>query len=469
MKLYVRECRRIVGSLVYLLFVAVLIFSWHKNFQGVTKAEIDWAKGKPPASMSFDRPLLAKPEKGDAYFGSKTSEDKPEEIMTGVTRALLMEYEKNIYATYPFGMYKEVSLSSAEQERILEILCEITGLDEEQLKHLPKNYFPAVTGTIYSTATMEMDENGALVIQGESSSQMEETKETEEIEETKEAKAAKRFVPQVSYERFHELMREIEEIIGEKGSRYSKKMMVIYFGLSEMSYEEACAEYQQTVEKDKLTNGFARLFCDYMGLSLGLYPIFVIVALWLQDRQSRAAELVYIRRISSFRLVLARYLACVTAVLLPVILLSLESLVLLLRFGREQGIAIDCFAYIKYILWWLLPTVMVVLAAGMLVTLLTDLPLAIFLQFLWWLIDKGVTGLSGDTKLTTLMVRHNTLRGYEQIEDDFLLLCFNRLLMVGMSILLVAASVWVLRQKRRNAYGNAFGRIKSQFSFGYTK
>ena len=43
MKLYFKECRRIATSFVYLLFVAVLIFSWWGKFHGVTKTEIDWA------------------------------------------------------------------------------------------------------------------------------------------------------------------------------------------------------------------------------------------------------------------------------------------------------------------------------------------------------------------------------------------------------------------------------------------
>ena len=55
----------------------------------------------------------------------------------------------------------------------------------------------------------------------------------------------------------------------------------------------------------------------------------------------------------------------------------------------------------------------------------------------------GMTGLSGDTKVITLMIRHNTLRGYELIKDSFYDICINRLLMAGISILLVIFSVWM--------------------------
>ena len=150
---------------------------------------------------------------------------------------------------------------------MLEILCEITGLSEGQLKDLPEDYFPAVTGTIISFDAMSVDEKGNLnTVMGDSTGTI------------REKDKCKHFSSQVTYEDFKELMQEIETIIGEKGSLYSHEMMITYFGMSEMTYEEACEEYKQTINQDKVTNGFARLFCDYMGLELGLYPIFLVVA-----------------------------------------------------------------------------------------------------------------------------------------------------------------------------------------------
>ena len=463
MKLYFRECRRIATSIIYYLFIAILVFSWFQNFRGVTKTEIDWANGIAPMNVAFDRSLLAKPLEEDEFFGSKGSEDDTEAIMTGVTRALLMEYEKNSYATYPLGYYKAITLSNNEQARVLEILCEITGLTEEQLENLPENYFPAVTGTIISSGATIFDENGNIVSNGIDTNDSEKTDKTE------------KFISQVTYKHFKELMSEMEEIIGEEGSQYSTEMMITYFGMSEMTYEEAYAEYNKTIEKDKVTGGFARLFCDYMGLALGLYPIFIVVIMWLKDRANSTTELIYGRKLSTFKLVLSRYFASITMVLIPVILLSLESLIPLLSFGAENGIAVDCFAYIKYILWWLLPTVMIVSAIGMFFTLLTDSPIAIILQFLWWTVAKGMTGLSGDTNITTLMIRHNTLRGYEIIQEGFETICMNRLLLVGFSILFVILSVCVLGQKRKgrinaaNIYSKCLGYIQNKFSVKPTK
>lgn len=461
MKLYLKECKKITASIIFYLFIAILIFSWFQNFRGVTQTEINWANGIEPADIGFERPLLSKPSEKDDYFGSKVSEDNPEAIMTGVTRALLSEYEANSYATYPLGYYKAITLSGDEQKQVLEILCEITGLTEEKLKNLPDDYFPAVTGTIISFDAMNVDKDGNLNMEMGSGT---DTKS----EDNKYA----HFVSQVTYEHFKELMRKMEAIIGEKGSQYSPEMMLTYFGMSEMTYEEAQEEYNQTINQDKVTGGFARLFCDYMGLALGLYPVFLVVIIWMKDRMSNATELIYSRKVSSTKLVLSRYLAGITMVLIPVLLLSLESLVPLMSFGAKNGIQIDCFAYIKYIVWWLLPEVMVVCAIGMFFTLLTDSPIAIVLQFLWWMVDKGATGLSGDTKLTTLMIRHNTLRGYETIREDLQIICMNRLLMAGIGILFVILSIWVLTSKRKgkinaaNVYNRGLGYIQGKLSSG---
>ncbi len=461
MKLYLKECKKITASIIFYLFIAILIFSWFQNFRGVTQTEINWANGIEPADIGFERPLLSKPSEKDDYFGSKVSEDNPEAIMTGVTRALLSEYEANSYATYPLGYYKAITLSGDEQKQVLGILCEITGLTEEELKNLPDDYFPAVTGAIISFDAMNVDKDGNLNMEMGSGT---DTKS----EDNKYA----HFVSQVTYEHFKELMRKMEAIIGEKGSQYSPEMMITYFGMSEMTYEEALEEYNQTINQDKVTGGFARLFCDYMGLALGLYPVFLVVIIWMKDRMSNATELIYSRNISSTKLVLSRYLAGITMVLIPVLLLSLESLVPLISFGAKNGIQIDCFAYIKYIVWWLLPEVMVVCAIGIFFTLLTDSPIAIVLQFLWWMVDKGATGLSGDTKLTTLMIRHNTLRGYETIQEDLQIICMNRLLMAGIGILFVVLSIWVLTSKRKgkinaaNVYNRGFQYIQGKLSSG---
>lgn len=456
MKLYLKECNKIITSVVYYIFIVLFMVNWCQNFYGVTKEEIDLANGGKAKEISFNRPLLVKPSEEDTFFGSKSVEN-PEKIMTGAAEALLREYKNNSYATYPLGYYKAVSLNESKQKRVLIILCEITGLTKKQLDDLPEDYFPAVNGTTIHFGASQTDRSGSFNIKIGS-----ENIQPAKIDKTK------KFVPQVTYDHFKELMSEMEKIIGEKGSKYSMGMMLTYFGITEMNYNEAMVEYQQTINEDKVTNGFARLFCDYTGQALGLYPVFLIVILWMKDRRYRMNELIFNKNISSAKFVLVRCLANITMILLPIILLSLESLIPLIEYGSKTGIPVDYFAFIKYILWWLLPTVMIVNALGMFFTLLTDTPIAILVQFMWWIIDRGTTGLSGDTSLLTLMVRHNSLRGYEVIQQNFEIICINRFCMTGLSIFLIVLSMWILSLKRKgkvnaaNIYTRWFRFVKSK-------
>lgn len=265
------------------------------------------------------------------------------------------------------------------------------------------------------------------------------------------------FAPQVSYDEFKELMKQVEDLVGA-GSNYSMDSLMTYYGNVEMTYQEALAEYHKTIYDDRISRAFARLFCDFLSRSLGLYPVFVAVLFWMRDKRNRMNELIYPKTKASWKLIWTRYTALLTAVMLPVFLLSLESLVPLVQYSVKAGISIDHLAFLKYILWWLLPTAMVSTAVGTVLTVFTDTPVAIVVQGVWWLIDSGVTGLSGDVNWFTLMVRHNTLRGSELIQEDFLMLWANRGILVLLSVILLILTCVIYEKKRGGKwnYGHRF-------------
>lgn len=463
--LFLKEFRRAIFSPAYLLFLGLLFFTWFHNFYGVTEKEINASKEMNTSVYSeiTGASVLQKPEQNAQSYGSKKSED-PEKIMCGGTDLLIMEYLKNSYATYPFRYYKEVVLDEKEQNMVLQIIKEITGLDEEQIHHIPDDYFPALNGNIiHMGASAEQNADGSFTIDA---SEYEDTKATEESTE--------HFVPQVSYERFKELMKEIEEIIGA-GSGYSIEMLQEYYGQAEMTYEEAIEEYYKTLEEDKVSTAFARLFCDYITRALGLYPVFLAAVFWLSDRKNRMNSLIDPKAVTTFRLILVRFLAILAAVMLPVVVMSFESLVPLYEYSIDTGIAIDIFAFLKYIFWWLLPTAMIVIAIGMFFTILTSTPVAILIQFVWWFLDSAATGLSGDTKWYTLMIRHNQLKGSEIIRQNLEVICVNRGLLVLFSVLLLWLSVVVYKKRRGGnlEYGDAAQKywrfFKNRFSYGIQK
>ena len=348
--LFIKELKKICFSFVYVLFIALLLFSWHENFYGVMTKEISGSQGNDVSisSQLTGGSILEKPKKEAESYGMKNKE-VPEKIMCGGTDKLIMEYLANSYATYPFGYYKEVVLNENEQKEILDIIKEITGLNEQQINHLPDDYFPAVNGNIiHFGSNGTQSENGAFTFEMGNEEQP-----TENTDYTK------YFVAQVSYEEFQELMKKVESIIG-KGSAYSMENLLQYYGLSEMTYEEAMNEYEKTIYDDKVSTAFARLFCDYMTRSLGLYPVFLVAIFWLKDRRNHTNELIDCKQVGTAKLITVRFLAMLVAVMIPIFALSLESLIPLIEFSADTGIVIDMFAFLKYIIWWLLPTAMIV-------------------------------------------------------------------------------------------------------------
>ena len=456
--MFLKEMKKTVCSVVYLLFLALMIYNWYENFYGVTEKEIRKAYESDSSVYSTvpGGAILAGPDPETGSYGTK-SEENPEKIMCGGTDKLIIEYLNNSYATYPVSYYKEVILDEEEQEKILEIIQEITGLNEEQISNLPDDYFPRVNGNIIHM------ESGA-------ETEMDIAADIGEADVAAEAKDyTKHFISQVTYDRFKELMAEASDIIGP-GSNYTRDNLLLYYGQVEMDYEEAVDEYHTTIYDDKVTIAFARLFCDYLSRTLGLYPVFLAVAMWMRDRRCRMQELINVKAIGTAKLIIVRYLALLAAVLIPVFLLSLESLVPLVEFSVETGIEIDLFAFAKYILWWLLPTSMIVLALGMFLTILTRTPVAVIVQLVWWFMDSSFTELSGDTGLFTLMIRHNLLNGSELIRQDLGIIWMNRGIMAGVAVLLVLLSIVIYDMKRggkleqKNKMPKWLGALAKRFS-----
>lgn len=456
--MFLKEMKKTVCSVVYLLFLALMIYNWYENFYGVTEKEIRQAYESDSSVYSTvtGGAILAEPDPETGSYGTK-SEENPEKIMCGGTDKLIIEYLNNSYATYPVSYYKEVILDEEEQEKILEIIQEITGLNEEQISNLPDDYFPRVNGNIIHM------ESGA-------ETEMDIAADIGEADVAAEAKDyTKHFISQVTYDRFKELMAEASDIIGP-GSNYTRDNLLLYYGQVEMDYEEAVDEYHTTIYDDKVTIAFARLFCDYLSRTLGLYPVFLAVAMWMRDRRCRMQELINVKAIGTAKLIIVRYLALLAAVLIPVFLLSLESLVPLVEFSVETGIEIDLFAFAKYILWWLLPTSMIVLALGMFLTILTRTPVAVIVQLVWWFMDSSFTELSGDTGLFTLMIRHNLLNGSELIRQDLGIIWMNRGIMAGVAVLLVLLSIVIYEMKRggkleqKNKMPKWLGALAKRFS-----
>ncbi len=192
-------------------------------------------------------------------------------------------------------------------------------------------------------------------------------------------------------------MESTDKLLGG-GSSYGEEY-INRFTLVPITYEEAMEEYKYNIENDKLTNGYAQLFSDYIGIIMGIFPIFVAVFMSIKDSKTRMNLLIYSRKVSLLKLVLCRYFALVFMMLIPVVALRIKETVVFIFFANNQGLSIDLFAFIKYIVWWILPTLMIITSIGMFLTIFTDTAIAIVIGLFIWFINLMNIELIGDYPL----------------------------------------------------------------------
>ena len=352
--------------------------------------------------------VITAPKQGEDY--GIQQKEVPELIMPAVFNSLYNEFTANEYIAYPIGFYKNVKLNETDKEKMAEIISTLSGVPVNDL----------LTSANYIEVTLSDD---------------------------------------ISYEEFKECMKQADDLIGG-GSNYSENNLLNYSYVA-ITYEEAVTNYNLIVNEDKFTGAYARLFCDYVGIILSILPVFIAVAICLKDKRAKMNDLIYVRKTSSFKLILSRYFAIVISVMLPTVILAYISNSTV--WGQYSGMALDYLAPLKYALGWLMPSVMIATAIGMFFTELTGTPIAIAIQALWWFIDLnvGVGRLRGVHTLFELTPRHNSLGNTQIFLDEFHTLVANRLMIAGTALLLVAVTVIIYEQKRRGKF-SGYREIKRQ-------
>lgn len=401
MMLWLLEIKKITCSLSYILFVLAVTATLYS--QGV---------------LDFSNSPMSKPKAGENY--GVTKKEIPEIIMPAALESLWGEFCENNYATYPFGFIKRVRLDESERKQIAEIISEITGVDKD---------------TILKEQTGDSDVRD------------------DELSFELAVRA------NMDYSEFKELMQRIDNILGG-GSDYNAESL-IGFGNVPVSYEEALQNYNAAVDKDKITGGYARLFSDYaVAMVMSVLPVFLSIIMCMKDRRAKMEQLIYVRETSSAEIIIVRYCAVVAAAILPVIILSYISSASV--WGMYPKLHLDYLAPLQYDLGWIMPSVMVTAAVGMCLTELTNTPIAAVVQGFWWLLDinAGIrSGLAGYS-LFRLAPRHNAgVNSYFRTQDfinNFGRLAMNRLLTVGVSVLLVGITIVICERKRRGKWNGNF-------------
>lgn len=439
--LLLRELKKVIFSFSYILFVIIAVFALFS--QDV---------------FNFTDNKISEPVVGENY-GTK-NEELPELIMPAALQSLYAEFLENNYKCYPIGFIKNVKLNDDEQVRIAEIIADITGMDVNELYRTQGATYSNgndISFEVSGDANLQSDGNGGFII---SNNENENEKNTQE-------KSIDLSVRQdISYSEFKERMQEVDNILGG-GSSYAEESL-IGFGTVPVSYEEALTAYKLATEQDKITGGYARLFSDYaVAMVCAIFPVFLAVIISMKDKYAKMSELIYTRKASGIKIIGMRYLAVLIAVMIPVIILSYISNAAV--WGMYKGMELDYFAPLKYDFGWIMPTAMMAIAVGMFLTELTNTPIAIAVQGIWWFIDlnMGMKSVSSAYSLLRLAPRHNAGAGSyfrtQDFIDNFSNLLSNRLLFTALSVLLVVVTTVVFEAKRKGKF-NGNQKIKRAFA-----
>ena len=408
--LYWKECKKVLCSLTFLLYTAAMVFMYYTQFYGELKS---------PEIM---------PEPGLENYGTVVREE-PEVLVPQAINSLIIEYLTNSYQAYPYGFVKYIHLLEKKQQKIIDIIQEISGITKEELD----NYRD------FERGGMVIGENNEVVY--------------------KEPQLPEVSIPKtLTYERFRELMREADDIIGG-GSKYGDESIVANFSRVPKTYEEAITEYHQLVDNDKVTRAYARLYCDYVGIVLAILPVFVAVSLTVMDRRARMEQLIRAKEASSVKIVFTRYAALVTVMFLPVAVTALTAQIKIIKLYPQN--TLDLLAFPKYTAGWLIPAIMISAAVGVLVSEMFSILPAIFIQGVWWFGSIFTGSLSGKVGKFTLVVRHNSLYKSDLFYENFGNFIFNRIFFTLAALAIVALTAFIYEQKRKG-YGDGiqiFGKI----------
>lgn len=391
--LFRKECTQILKSFIFWLYAACLLLFFNSQLGGMT--------------------ILEPPVKGsDHYYeyGYKT-DITDEDVMETGAGTLVYQYYYDDYVTYPVGYAKNVHPDDSQKDEIGDVIYDLTGLkSEEDIENDIAAYF--------EQNDIETQQYRAAVKEG------------------------------VTYGQFIDEMKKVADILGP-GSAFTENRLRADVSIP-VDYEGAKKNYEDLVEKDGLTGGYLRLFCDYMGVILGVLPIFVTATRILRDKRAQMQELVYSRQVSSVSVVGSRFAALTVMHMLPVIILSLIPYFICITSG-QGGAHLDYLAWVKYDLGWLLPAVMTVTALGMLLTELTETALAVLVQAAWWFVSvmSGAFTMKGGSYGWNLIPRHNTELNHQGFADGFLQLAANRIMYALLAAALAALTVIVYERKRK--------------------
>ncbi len=400
--LFLKECKIHIKSLLFLAYIFLFSLFFLTQF--------------------WDFPVVAKPKQNAEGYGMTTSSD-PKIIMNKTIDILLGEFNNNKYITYPIGFYKEVKLNENETKQVEKIIEEVIGLPIEEVETLYLDYWDKVS----LTGDIEIDTINYEKYEREHPFEMP-------------------LAEGMTYEKFTDSLMKVDKILGG-GSSYHKDELRSNAYVP-MTYEQALEDYESIIRDDKVIGAYARLFCDYMGLMLGILPVFLAVSRELRDKKSKTALVIYSKKCSSLKIIFARYSAIFVVSLLPAVIFA----IILLGYAGLQadaiGVSPDILLYFSYLGSWLIPTTGFTISLGMLCSVFTGKTIGILVQAVIWILSIFSVDSAGQAGFN-FIPRFNCFGSYSSFKTIYESFVINRIFYVIVSLVLFFITVIVFEQKRK--------------------
>lgn len=251
----------------------------------------------------------------------------------------------------------------------------------------------------------------------------------------------------ISEEKFNKALEDLDKDLGG-GSHYVGNLRDNILRENK-TYEEAMKDYNVELKVDKLTNTKARIFADYMGITAGIFPIFIAAFILIRDMKSGAQEIIFTKKASSIKYVLTKYFAAIFMFVIPYLITATHATFTYIKLAGDSGISIDYFAFYKYIFMWIVPTLMFVTALGMLLTVLFKRPIAaIIVQFLLWC--TSITELIGSYGLSKYVIRFNRSAINTEYMKWASSININRIFYFVFSLLMILLTVFIYNKRRES-------------------
>ena len=455
-KNYLKECNKVIRSITYLIFIVTLLAIFFTQYWADVTNDLEQAqKGilfEDTRWGATDNNLLVKPSPYAGNYG-RTEAEIHAQVMRNVAYVMFRDISNNSYKTNIAGLfYTEKSFSDEKQQKAKKIFMEITG---ESFETVQARFYDMDLAKVLELFDVTEDDARDYLknvyykqlayefTSNHSTSLLYQYEEYMSVDDV------------LSYEKFKSLVGEFKALIGGKTVEYER---LASFSSVPLTYEVSLARYNTLVNEDGISGAYARLFCDYLGVVVGIVAVFISVAVAMGDIRRRKYEMLAedsSNTSTDSNNVAARFLAIVTVTFLPIIILAIISTISLAKGVEPLDLTIDYLAFIKYSTAWLLPTLMFSAAVGLFFTELTKTPAGILVQFVIWICSAWPWTVAGPNIIkygANMFIRHNVAGEYQIYCNSFNEIMINRVLYAAIAVLLVFAAMHIKKKSNEKQH-----------------